>query len=50
MTHLFAIDDSRDLEWEGSFHLLDGSLETFSVSRAGAVAPLDCQVGTKEIS
>jgi hypothetical protein len=30
-TYFFAVDDCWDLEWEGSFHLLDGSLETFTV-------------------
>jgi hypothetical protein len=40
MTYRLAVDDSGDLERERSFHLLDGLLESFSVSRAGAVAPL----------
>lgn len=46
-TYFLAVDDSWDLEWKGSFHLLDSSLETFTVSRAGAVAPLETSVGYK---
>jgi hypothetical protein len=40
-TYRLAVDYGWDFEWEGGFHLLDSLLETFSISRAGAVAPLD---------